>query len=86
MTAGLKSRAAAPANNGNHTGLKRDRAEDEQHRLNKTPGKLFCLTERSPVFMDSFVLFMDSIRTKGQAFCFIYFTGVYRERLLVRVQ
>lgn len=51
-------------------------------QLDKTPGRLLCFTERCSVFMASFVLFMDSIRTKGRLFCFIYFLCVYEGGLL----
>lgn len=58
------------SSNQAETGLGRRQA---QHQLNKTHGKLFCLTEGHSVFMDSFVLFTDSIRTKGLAILFYLF-------------
>lgn len=53
------------------------RGRRAQHQLNIPPERLFCFTEHCSVFMASFVLFMDSIRTKGRLFCFIYFVCVY---------
>lgn len=55
------------------TGLGGRQAED---LMNKTPG-ILCFREHCSALMDSFVLFMGSIRTERRAFCFLSSTCVY---------